>query len=134
MGIFKKFKSKGKELIAKEQEEEVQVPWHQLNQMEQLDTILQESNSKPVIIFKHSTRCGISRAVLKMFERKYAFNEDQFKLYYLDLLQNRDISNEIAARLKIHHESPQLILLKDGIAVYNASHHSIEAPLLEDYI
>lgn len=134
MGIFKKFKSKGKELINKEQEEEVQVPWHQLNQMEQLDNIFQESNSKPVVIFKHSTRCGISRAVLKMFERKYCYTEDQFKLYYLDLLMNRDISNEIAARLKIHHESPQLILLKDGLAVYNASHHSIEAPLLENYL
>ena len=133
MGIFKKFKSKGKE-VKDNQEDEVQVPWHQLNQMDQLDAIIEESKSKTVVVFKHSTRCGISRAILKMFERKYSYTDQQMKLYYLDLLQNRDISNEIAARYKIHHESPQLIVIKDGNAVYNTSHHSIEAELLEKYI
>ncbi len=130
MGLFKKFKSKRGET----KEEQVLVPWHQLNQMEQLNTIVEESGSRPVVIFKHSTRCGISRAVLKMFERKYTFNDQQMKLYYLDLLQNRDISNEIAGRFSIHHESPQLIVIKDGMPVFNASHHSIDAELLENYL
>lgn len=134
MGLFKKFKSKSTSKEKEIKEEQAPIPWHQLNQMEQLDNIMKESSSKPVVIFKHSTRCGISRAVLKMFERKYSYSDDQLKLYYLDLLQNRDISNEIAARLKIHHESPQLIVLKDGKAVYNTSHHSIEAELLENYL
>jgi bacillithiol system protein YtxJ len=87
-----------------------------------------------VAIFKHSTRCGISRAVLKMFEKNYSLNDEQLKLYFLDLLQNRAISNEIAARFKVQHESPQIIVIKDGVVVHHDSHHSIEAEHLQKFI
>ncbi len=130
MGFFDKFKSQRD--IAKE--EIVEVPWHVLGRMEQLDEIVKESNSKPVAIFKHSTRCGVSRGVLKSFEKNYTLSDDQIKLYFLDLLANRDISNEIAARFKVHHESPQMIVIKKGEVVYHNSHHSIEASDLEKFV
>lgn len=94
MGLKDLFKSPRD--IAKE--EIVEVPWHVLAQMDQLDALVEESKNKPVAIFKHSTRCGISRGVLKMFERNYTLNDEQLKLYFLDLLKNREISNEIASR------------------------------------
>lgn len=129
MGIFDKFKTQRD--IAKE--EIVEVPWHVLNNREQLDKIVEESEDKPVAIFKHSTRCGISRAALKMFERNYEL-EDQVKLYFLDLLENRGISNEISERFKVQHESPQLIVVKNGEVVHHDSHHSIEAAHLKEFV
>ena len=130
MGIFDKLKSQ-REIV---KEEIIETPWHVLSEMDQLETIIEESKSKPVGIFKHSTRCGISRAVLKMFERNYNLNDDQLKLYFLDLLENRTISNEIAQRFKVHHESPQMIVIKNGAVVHYDSHHSIEASHLEKFI
>lgn len=130
MGFFDKFKSP--QDIAKE--EIVEVPWHVLGKMEQLDKIIEESKTKPVAIFKHSTRCGISRGVLKLLEKNYNLTDDQLKLYYLDLLQNRDISNEISTRFKIQHESPQMIVIKNGEVVYQDSHHAIQAADLEKFV
>ena len=130
MGFFDKFKSQRD--IAKE--EIVEVPWHVLGRMEQLEELLEESKTKPVAIFKHSTRCGISRGVLKLFRKNNTLSNDKMKLYSLDLLQNREISNEIAVRLKVHHESPQLIVIKNGAVVHHDSHHAIEASHLEKFI
>ncbi|MDC8000314.1 bacillithiol system redox-active protein YtxJ [Aequorivita todarodis] len=115
-------------------EEIVEVPWHVLATMEQLDELVEESKTKPVAIFKHSTRCGISRGVLKLFEKNYKLSDDQLKLYYLDLLQNREISNEIAARFKVHHESPQMLVIKNGEVLHHDSHHAIEASHLERFV
>jgi len=130
MGFFDKFKTSAD--IAKE--EIVEMPWHVLSKIEQLDELVEESKTKPVAIFKHSTRCGISRGVLKMLERNYKLTDAQLKLYYLDLLENRNISNEIASRFKVQHESPQMIVIKNGAVVHHDSHHSIEASHLERFV
>lgn len=130
MGFFDKFKSP-RDLT---KEEIVEVPWHVLGTMEQLDELVEESKIKPVAIFKHSTRCGISRGVLKLFEKNYKLTDEQLKLYYLDLLQNREISNEIAMRFKVHHESPQMLVIKNGEVVHHDSHHAIEASHLERFV
>lgn len=130
MGFFDKFKTSAD--IAKD--EIVEVPWHVLSEMKQLDEIVQESKTKPVAIFKHSTRCGISRGVLKLLERNYNLTDSQLKLYYLDLLENRAISNEIARRFGVHHESPQMIVIQNGAVVHHDSHHSIEAAHLERFV
>lgn len=130
MGIFDKvFKSQRD--VSKEEIKEV--PWHALTQLKQLDDIEEESAKTTVAIFKHSTRCGISRMVLKNFENDFTGEEEKgFKLYYLDLLSNREISNEIANRFGVHHESPQLIVLRDGKVVHSASHHSIQAETVKE--
>lgn len=131
MGFLDIFKKSERD-IAKE--EIVETPWHVLSTMEQLEEIIEESKNKPVAVFKHSTRCGISRMVLKQFEKNYDLSDDQLKLYFLDLLQNRDISGEIANRFKVQHESPQMIVLKDGEVVHHDSHQGIDAEHLERII
>ena len=86
------------------------------------------------MIFKHSTRCGISRMVLKQFESNYDIDPSQMKLYFLDLLSNRDVSDEVGYKFQVMHQSPQLIVIKNGVAVAHASHHSINASELKKFI
>lgn len=127
MGLFDKVFKSERDIVKKEIEE---VPWHALTESRQLEEIEQESQDLPVVIFKHSTRCGISRMVLNNFERGYDLPKDKHvKLYFLDLIANRDISNEVASRFGVRHESPQMIILKNKEVVHHASHHSVD---LED--
>ncbi|AIG30577.1 general stress protein [Flavobacterium psychrophilum] len=102
------------------------VNWKPLSDLGQLNEIKDLSHEKTVVIFKHSTRCSVSRMVLKQFENEYKL-ENKLALYFLDLLEHRDISNEIANSFGIVHQSPQLIVIQNGVAVYNASHESIDA-------
>lgn len=100
--------------------------WKALTDLQQLDAVVEESKVNPVLIFKHSTRCSISRFALKQFENEFD-QKGAIIPYFLDLLEHRDISNEIALRFGVQHQSPQVLLIKDGMAVYNASHQDIEA-------
>lgn len=128
MGLLDKI-FKSSQDIAKD--EITEVPWHPLTRMEQLEELKKESESKTVVIFKHSTRCGISRMVLRNFESEYpAVADDEVKLYFLDLLSNRELSDEIASRFQVRHESPQLIVIKQGQVVSHESHHGIKAGLI----
>ena len=104
--------------------------WNHLTDLKQLEQLKSESFENPVVIFKHSTRCSISRMVLKNFENEFNTNDATIQLYYLDLLNHRDISNAITAQFQITHQSPQLIFIKDGQAIYNASHSDIDASYL----
>ncbi|MFH6994121.1 bacillithiol system redox-active protein YtxJ [Flavobacterium sp. FlaQc-48] len=109
------------------------VNWTELTDIAQLLEIVAISNEKPVVIFKHSTRCSISRMALKQFEREYDLN-DVADAYFLDLIAHRDISNEITSRFNVYHESPQLILIRNGKAVYDVSHSDIDAIALKEKI
>ncbi len=102
--------------------------WNNLTDLQQLETIKEESSAQPVAIFKHSTRCSISATALDRFERNWAKNQDikDLKLYYLDLISHRDISNKIASEFEVEHESPQILLLKNGEVIYNESHYGID--------
>ncbi|QNH62588.1 bacillithiol system redox-active protein YtxJ [Hymenobacter sediminicola] len=101
-------------------------PWLPLTQPEQLLDIVRESQEAPVIIFKHSTSCSISAAAKGKLERQWAdAGLDDTKIYYLDLLRFRPISNEIAQKFGVQHESPQLLLIQDGECRYDASHMGI---------
>jgi bacillithiol system protein YtxJ len=106
--------------------------WNYLENISELDTIEKESFEHALFIFKHSTRCGISRMVLKQFEREFGA-EEAITPYFLDLLEHRNISNEIASRFGVVHQSPQVIVIKDGKAVYDTSHESIDAGALEQF-
>ena len=105
---------------------ESKINWIPLTLIGQLDEIVAFSSQKPVVIFKHSTRCSISRMALKRFESEYDL-DDTVDVYFLDLLEHRDISNEIASRFGVYHQSPQLLLIKDGKSVYDVSHSDIDA-------
>lgn len=109
------------------------VNWIPLTDLGQLNEIINESVTKPVAIFKHSTRCSVSRMALRQFENEFDLS-DKVTLYFLDLLNHRDVSNEIATRFGVEHQSPQLILINNGKAVYDASHSSIDVESLERYL
>ncbi|QLE00047.1 bacillithiol system redox-active protein YtxJ [Galbibacter sp. BG1] len=108
--------------------------WNHLIDVSQFEIIKEESKSFPVVIFKHSTRCGISRFALSNFENAYDFSENQVKLYFLDILKHRDVSNAIAETFGVRHESPQLLIVKNGNVVYHESHGQIEAEKISDFI
>lgn len=106
------------------------INWIPLTFMGQLDELAALSNEKPAIIFKHSTRCSVSRFALKQFENDFDF-KDRVDTYFLDLLEYREISNEIANRFGVYHQSPQLLLIKEGKSVYDVSHDGINAEELK---
>lgn len=110
------------------------IEWTELTELQQLDDIIAESAEIPALIFKHSTRCSISRFALKNFESEYAIDTDKLKPYFLDLLEHRNISNEIASRFGVMHQSPQIILIKDGKATYNSSHSDIDAGKVKERV
>ena len=99
--------------------------WKVLDQISQLDDIIKESEEHKVAILKHSTSCGISHMVKDQLESGWSIPQGDLQLYYLDLLAHRDISNEIASRFNVVHQSPQVIVLDKGSVVHSASHHSI---------
>lgn len=101
-------------------------PWIQLSTENTLDEIIELSFQKPVILFKHSTRCSISSMALSRFEREWDLSQ-HVELFYLDLIAFRELSNEIARVLNVEHQSPQVFLLKNGEVIYNASHNGISA-------
>ncbi len=120
MGIFNKIF--GSEKMVKE---EKVLPWIPLNELAQIDYIKKKSAITPQVIFKHSTRCGISSMVQRQFIRDYNFSENQLDLYYLDLLSFREISNQVAEQFQVFHQSPQLIVIRNGEMVAHASHGQI---------
>ncbi len=101
--------------------------WLPLVNESQLQDLLEASRKKPVLIFKHSTRCSVSMMVKRGFETAWKGSNDTFPAYFLDLLSYRSVSDKIADTLDVEHQSPQLIVVKDGKAVYNASHEDIDA-------
>lgn len=112
----------------------VLIPWVQLTETQQLDKIDQLSEIQSIVIFKHSTRCGISRSVLRRFETEFDLDVENTKYYFLDLLSYRDLSKEIAFRYHAVHESPQLLVIQKSKVVYNVSHHDIQASGLKSVI
>ncbi|MGL2993619.1 bacillithiol system redox-active protein YtxJ [Flavobacterium sp. TSSA_36] len=109
------------------------INWIPLQSMEQLEELTSLSNEKSVLIFKHSTRCSISRFALKQFEKEFNLH-DAIDAYFLDLITYREISNEIATRFGVQHQSPQLLLIKEEKAIYNVSHDAIEAVALSKFL
>jgi bacillithiol system protein YtxJ len=105
--------------------------WNDLTDLKQLDDVVAESADQAVILFKHSTRCPVSRMALKNFENGYSIDPEVAKPYFLDLIAHRDVSNEIAARFNVVHQSPQVLIIKDGKAVYDESHDSIDAGVVK---
>src|SRR5687768_12390309 len=108
-------------------------PWNDLSSISQLSELEKESETIPVLILKHSTRCSIS-AMAKNRLELYWDKDIPLKGYYLDLLNHRDISAEIATRYHVMHESPQIILLKNAQCVFDASHTEIDYNTLKKHL
>jgi len=91
--------------------------WIPLNSSEILEQLINLSQQKPQIIFKHSTRCSISSVAKSRLEKSQAPDEASF--YYLDLISYRQLSNSVAERFGVEHESPQILMIKDGKCLYD---------------
>lgn len=108
--------------------------WTPLDQAEQLDQLVEESKSQYVLIFKHSTRCGISRFSLNNFESEFKPDPSKVSLYFLDILNNRALSNAVASRFDVVHQSPQVLLIRNTNIIYAESHGRISAEDLQSLI
>lgn len=109
--------------------------WTELKEIDQVRDIAQESTNHPVLVFKHSFRCNISRAALDRLERNWKNEEMKtVKPYFLDLLANREISNALATQFRVDHESPQILLIDQGKAVLTLSHFEIEYQQIKEAI
>ena len=99
--------------------------WRQLTSVSQLEEIKELSKQQPVAMFKQSTRCSISDMAKNRLESNWNFTDEALPIYYLDLLNHRDISGAIASEFNVEHASPQLIVVKDAKSVYDNSHMGI---------
>jgi bacillithiol system protein YtxJ len=97
--------------------------WIHLTDEGQLSQIIKQSETKPQVIFKHSTRCSISSVALQRLQK--ATQPDGLDFYLLDLLSHRSISNKIVETFQVHHESPQVLVIKNGECIYDESHLGI---------
>lgn len=98
------------------------IQWKNLDSEYQLESIIEDSYSSPQIIFKHSISCPISSMAKRRLEGAWSIDINP---YYLDLINYRAISNAIANQLEVVHQSPQIILLHQGKAIYDESHLDI---------
>ena len=122
MGIFDKIFGKDEEKKSMSNELE----WYNLSSIEDLNAALEYSYEQPILIFKHSTRCSISSSAIDRLKRNWNGEEVNIRAFYLDLLSHRDISAEIAERLSVDHQSPQMIIVVQGVAIFNSSHMNID--------
>ena len=106
--------------------------WISLTEIAELERIAERSFQKPQILFKHSTRCGTSSLVLNRLERSSDIPDADF--YMLDLIRYRDVSNKIAELFNVYHESPQILIIKNGECHYEESHLGIDMYELSDQV
>lgn len=106
--------------------------WTPLQTTEQVEEIIVRSQTTPQVIFKHSTRCSISSVAKSRLEKAEA--PEGIDFHYLDLISYRSVSNTIAERFGIYHESPQILLIKDGRCIYNESHMGIDMEELREQL
>lgn len=119
---------------AVKEENSLKINWIVLTEKEQLEEIIKNSIAKPVLIFKHSSRCGISRMVLKNFEREFDLDKTKMDLYFLNLLSYRALSQDISIKFKVVHQSPQVLVIKNGAIIYQDSHDYISLDKIKEIL
>lgn len=97
--------------------------WTVLSSAHELEQLIAASHSLPQLIFKHSTTCNISAVAKARLDK--ALQPTTVFFHYLDLLKHRNLSNNIATLFDVAHESPQVLLIKNGKCIYNESHLGI---------
>jgi len=110
------------------------INWINLTNLDEITDIKTLSTSESIFIFKHSTRCGISRMVKKQFEKLLLPNKNNIKVYYLDLLKYRNVSDAVSEVFQVRHQSPQLLIIRNEVAVKHASHYDITTISINKYL
>ena len=121
MGLFSGFFGGSNKNVG----EEKVFPWIPLNALDQLQEIDRKSTIKPQLIFKHSTTCGISRMVMRTFTNTIDITPERIDIYYLDLHAHREVSDEVSYKFQVLHQSPQVLIIKNGKVIAHASHGAI---------
>lgn len=135
MGLFSNmFSSKDDSFSKENSSSQPQLTWLKLTKIEQLTELKKRSNEKVVVIFKHSTRCGISRMVWNQFQAGANFSADEVELFYLDLLSYREVSNAVAEAFQVYHQSPQLIVIQHEEVVHHSSHSAIVPSAVSQFL
>jgi bacillithiol system protein YtxJ len=98
--------------------------WIHLTDEDQLKNILVRSQEKTQVIFKYSTRCSLSELVFERLKKNCC--PEHMDFYFLDLISYRNISDQVADTFGVRHQSPQVLVIRDGECVYDASHMRIE--------
>ena len=101
--------------------------WQDLETSGDLRTLIRRSHDIPVVIFKHSVRCGASAIVKRRLEEDWDLQSDDVDTYLLDLVAHSDVSNEVANAFGVRHQSPQVLIIKDGRSIFDASHGDVSA-------
>ncbi len=101
------------------------VRWIPLTKKEQVSALIDLSQEKPCVIFKHSTRCSVSAIAKYRLENAWDFEADEVEAYFLDLIAYREVSNFVSAAFSVYHESPQVLLIRDGECICDVSHLDI---------
>jgi len=125
MGLFSKFSKPSSAH---------KLPWNVLQSEDELSSILEASHTTPQILFKHSTRCSISDMALNRLERSWDLEDGKVVMHYLDLIKYRSISNAIASKFSVYHESPQMIVLKNGEVAGHTSHNQIDVAFVKAHL
>ncbi|MDX1943153.1 MAG: bacillithiol system redox-active protein YtxJ [Saprospiraceae bacterium] len=99
--------------------------WLELTQNEQIAEIAALSHQKPCTIYKHSTRCALSSIAKRRLESGWFFEQEDLPIFYLDVIEHRALSKQVAEFFSVYHESPQLLLIRQGECTYEASHLEI---------
>ena len=106
--------------------------WIELTTEDQLESIKRDSSLKPQVIFKHSIRCATSSMAKSRLER--AITPPGILFHFLDLIKYRSLSNKIEEQFMVHHQSPQVLLIKDGKCIYEESHNGISMDEIEEQV
>jgi bacillithiol system protein YtxJ len=108
--------------------------WNPITAPTEIDAIIERSHQVPCLILKHSTRCSISFMAKHRLEANWSFSPTQIEPFFLDLLSYRNVSNEISSRFQVFHESPQILVIKNGECILDASHLDISVEEIKDVL
>jgi bacillithiol system protein YtxJ len=97
--------------------------WKVLREEAELQEIIKSSTDRPQVIFKHSTRCSISSVAKRRLDKATQPRNADF--YYLDLINFRSLSQKVSEVFNVYHESPQVLVIKNGKCIYDQSHMGI---------
>lgn len=110
------------------------INWTELTSSDDLKTLIEASYEKPQLIFKHSMTCGVSGMTKRRFEGDAGSFSDKYAFYLLVVQKNRELSGQVAVQFQVRHESPQLLIVKDGVVISHASHWQIDSLDLGGYL
>jgi bacillithiol system protein YtxJ len=102
-----------------------------LQGIDELERVLAESRQRPLLLFKHSYSCGVSAEALDELLSHLADARPGARYAMVTVQTHRDVSNAIARKLGVRHETPQALLVRDGEVVWSASHFRVNATELE---